>query len=103
MYIHLAAGQSAVLERATDDGWAQTCVAPCDGYVAAFGNYRVSIPNHAPSPAFTLPGPPGSAVSLKVDDDGTVWTHDSAQLAAERARRRAASADLLAFWLVFRH
>ncbi|HWZ88110.1 MAG TPA: hypothetical protein VNW92_04650 [Polyangiaceae bacterium] len=101
VYVHLVTATSAALDRATDDGWVHICATPCDGYVPAFGNYRVSIPNQA-SPAFTLPGPPGGAVSLKVDDDGTVWTRDSAQIAAERTRRREASANLLALWLLFR-
>ena len=96
VYLHLAASTGAVLERKTDDDWAAVCSVPCDGYVPAFGAYRVSLPRLEPTAAFTLPGPPGTRVALKVDDDGTVWTRDSAQLAADRAGRAAAGATWLA-------
>jgi hypothetical protein len=94
--MHLVASTGAVLERKTDDDWAEVCTAPCDGYVPAFGAYRVSRPDGEPTAPFTLPGPPGTSVALKLDDDGTVWTRDSAQLAAARARRAAAGASWIA-------
>jgi len=96
VYMHVVAGGGAVLERKTDDDWSPVCTAPCDGYVPAFGRYRITTPGRDPSPAFTLPGPPGTRVALAVDDDGRVWTRDSAQLAAARARRAAAGATWLA-------
>jgi hypothetical protein len=91
VYVRLASASAAVLERATDDGWGDVCAAPCDGYVPAFGRYRVARAGHDPSAAFTLPGPPGTWVTLKVDDDGYVWTRDSMQLRARRAQADAAA------------
>ncbi len=102
VYVHLVAKQGTVLERSTDDDWADVCVAPCDGYVPAFGTYRVSLPDQGPSSVFTLPGPPGTLVALKVDDDGTVWTRDSVQLASQRAQRAASGATWLALWGLLR-
>jgi hypothetical protein len=90
VYVHIAANDGVLLERATDDDWTNVCAAPCDGYVPAYGRYRIAIPGREPSPPFTLPGPPGTRVALKVDDDGNVWTTDSVQLAAQQARAAAA-------------
>jgi hypothetical protein len=99
VYMHLVADEQTVLERASDDGWAAVCLAPCNGYVPAFGNYRASVPGKDPTPPFTLPAPPGTHVALKVDGEGQVWTLDSVELAARRAQRAARWAPLLGGWV----
>ena len=95
VYLHLVADEGSAFERSSiRDGqtaWDALCSAPCDGYVPAFGSYRVETRGHGPTPAFTLPGPPGTRIVLKVDDDGRVWTRDSVQLAADRAQAWQAS------------
>jgi hypothetical protein len=96
VYLHLVAHDGTVLQRESEDGWADVCVAPCNGYVPAFGSYRVSLADTEPSHAFTMPGPPGTSISLKVDGEGTVWTRDSVQLAAQRAQSTASGAMWLA-------
>lgn len=88
VYVHLVGAEDSTLERATDDGWTDVCSFPCDGYVPAFGSYRVAVVD-TPSRAFTLPGPPGTWVSLRIDRDATVWTRDSMQRSATRAAERA--------------
>ncbi|MGH7282175.1 MAG: hypothetical protein ACRELY_11665, partial [Polyangiaceae bacterium] len=88
VYVHLVGSEDSTLMRATDDGWTNVCAFPCDGYVPAFGSYRVAVVDR-PSRAFTLPAPPGTWVSLRVDDDAKVWTHDSVQLSAARAQHSA--------------
>lgn len=102
VYVHLVANERTLLQRSTDDDWAEVCQAPCDGYVPAFGTYRILTSERAPSASFTLPGPPGTSVALKVDDDGTVWTRDSVQLASQRAQRAAWGATGLAAWGMLR-
>ena len=91
VYLHLVANEGTALERATDDGWATVCASPCDGYVPARGTYRVALPEEHSAP-FTLPGSPGTSVTLSVDDEGTVRTRDSDRLRARRARDDAAAA-----------
>src|SRR5579884_866754 len=87
VYVHLAAARGAVLQRLSprDDDWKDVCTAPCDGWVPAYGSYRVSTHDREPTDAFTLPGPPGTSVALAADDDGKVWTRDSVDLRAHRA------------------
>jgi hypothetical protein len=94
VYVRVVAPDQTVLQRATDDGWDEVCEAPCDGYVPAFGSYRVVIRNDLASAGFTLPGPPGTAVTLKVEDDARVWTRNSVWLDAWRRsyQQRAAGA-----------
>jgi hypothetical protein len=88
IYMHMV-GAEAALERAADVGWVRVCDSPCEGYVPASGTYRVAVPDEHSAP-FTMPGSPGTGVTLKVDDDATVWTRDSDQVAAARAREDAA-------------
>jgi hypothetical protein len=101
VYAHVEANEGAILQRlSTGDGdWKDVCAVPCDGYVPAFGSYRISSLDRAPSAPFTLPGPPGTGVALERDSDGNVWTTDSVQLQAQRARSAARSAALL-WWLL---
>jgi hypothetical protein len=96
VYVHLAASKGTALERATENDWSHVCNAPCDGYVPAFGTYRVAEADEHHSAPFTLPGPPGTRIALKVDDEGNVWTRDSVQLSAQRAQGEVSSAG----WLV---
>jgi hypothetical protein len=95
VYLRLAAPDRSVLERAADDSghtghtghagqWAFVCSSPCDGYVPALGSYRVSLPDRRVSFPFTLPGPPGTWVTLAVDGEGRVWTRYSVYLASQR-------------------
>jgi hypothetical protein len=104
VYVHLVADRGAVLQRLStrDDDWKDVCTAPCDGYVPAFGSYRVSITERAPTAPFTLPGPPGTSVALKADDDGNVWTRDSLELRARRSGTAAGSAAWIATWALLR-
>jgi hypothetical protein len=106
VYLHVRAPEGTMLQRlsAGDWDWKDVCWAPCDGYVPAYGSYRLTVRMLPPSaeytlpggPAttaqFTLPGPPGTSVSLAVDENGQVWTTSSVQL---EARRRAAAVVLL--------
>jgi hypothetical protein len=94
VYVQLVADTGAVLQRlSTRDGdWRDVCTQPCDGYVPAFGSYRISLTDHEPTAPFTLPGPPGTSVVLKADEDGRVWTRDSVELRARRGRVAATSA-----------
>jgi hypothetical protein len=89
VYMHLKTNEGDVLQRLStrDEDWKNVCTAPCDGYVPAYGSYRVSRANGSSTEPFTLPGPPGTSVALKVDDEGRVWTHDSVELQARRRRR----------------
>jgi hypothetical protein len=82
--------------------WKDVCSAPCDGWVPAFGSYRVSRPDQPPTEPFTLPGPPGTSVALKADDEGNVWTRDSVELRARRAGSAAAGASVVTFWALMR-
>ncbi len=102
VYLHVQAREGAVVQvlSTVDSEWKDVCQVPCDGYVPAYGSYRVLLRRLPPSaeftlPAepgataqFTLPGPPGTSVGLAVDDSGRVWTTDSVQL---EARRRQAA------------
>jgi hypothetical protein len=85
--VRLVAVEGTLLERSTDADWAGICWAPCNGYVPAFGACRVVSPEHAASPPFTLPGPPGTSVALAVDEEGRVWTRDSLELRVARHLR----------------
>ncbi len=82
IYLRLDARDGLVLQRATDDDWADVCASPCEGYVPALGAYRVLLRDKRVSSPFTLPGPPGTWVTLSVDGDGRVWTRYSVYLAS---------------------
>jgi hypothetical protein len=106
VYLRVSAPEGTMLQRLStgDWDWKDVCWAPCNGYVPAYGSYRLTMRTRPPSaeytlpggPAttaqFTLPGPPGTSVALAVDDRGQVWTTDSVQL---EARRRGAAVVLL--------
>jgi hypothetical protein len=75
VYLRVVADRRAALERATDAAWTVVCEDPCNGYVPAFGAYRIALRDRQVwSAPFTLPGGPGTAVVLKVDADGKVWS-----------------------------
>jgi hypothetical protein len=97
IYVHLAAESGSILQRSGVSGaeWVDVCASPCNGYIPAFGSYRVAVPRRDPTSPFTLPGGPGTSIAVKVDDDGHVWTTDSPGLAAHRAQSDADAAGML--------
>jgi hypothetical protein len=98
VYLRVSAPEGTMLQRLStgDWDWKDVCWAPCNGYVPAYGSYRLTVRMLPPSaeytlpggPAttaqFTLPGPPGTSVAIAVDDRGQVWTTDSVQLETRR-------------------
>ena len=89
MLLEVVGRDGVKLERASIHGgrtaaWETLCEVPCRGYVPAYGSYRVVSSNGSVSDAFTLPGPPGTSVTLKADDDGRVWTRNSSDRAPKR-------------------
>jgi hypothetical protein len=85
IYIRVDAPDHTLLQRATDDDWADVCSSPCDGYVPALGSYRVLLPDGRGGVPFSLPDPAGTSVALSVDGEGRVWTRHS-YLAPHRPR-----------------
>lgn len=78
VYLHLTGSKGATLQRLMDDDWVGICRVPCSGAIPASGKFRVVA--STPSPPFSMPGSTGSAVTLRADEDGRVYTLDSSRV-----------------------
>lgn len=84
VYLHLTGNRGATLQRLMDDDWTDICRVPCRGAIPASGRFRI-VAASAPSQPFSMPGSTGSAVTLRAEDDGRVYTLDSTRTVQQGA------------------
>lgn len=95
VYLRLVAPDSAVLERAVEDGWEDVC-SRCNGYVPALGLYRVRLADGRETRPFRIPH---TDVVLTVDK--TVLTVEGAASPQLSPAAAAAAITLARFMLQF--